>query len=153
MCRAGDSLVAELYVRAVNCVTVYLSGDSLVAELYVRAVNCVAVYRAGGGLKGFRLRPGLMLPSDMSYYHYFGSLTTPPCSEVVNWVVMKKPLRVTREQVLVHPAHTVKHRLQAYRPLPLSTLAEGSRLVVDAWSVCAPSLYSGFPNCQRLCTF
>jgi carbonic anhydrase len=31
------------------------------------------------------------------FYHYQGSLTTPPCSEVVEWVVMKKPLSISLE--------------------------------------------------------
>ena len=35
-----------------------------------------------------------LLPDDLSYYHYEGSLTTPPCSETVQWFVMKKRIRV-----------------------------------------------------------
>ncbi|MFH1701844.1 MAG: carbonic anhydrase family protein [Nitrospirota bacterium] len=40
-----------------------------------------------------------LLPKDRSYYHYFGSLTTPPCSEGVNWSVLKTPIEVSEEQV------------------------------------------------------
>ncbi len=29
------------------------------------------------------------------FYYYQGSLTTPPCSEGVEWVVMKKPLTIS----------------------------------------------------------
>ncbi|KAL8596814.1 hypothetical protein ACOMHN_027143 [Nucella lapillus] len=47
----------------------------------------------------FKLRPGLLLPKDSGYYQYFGSLTSPPCSEVVNWIVMKQPLKITLEQL------------------------------------------------------
>jgi carbonic anhydrase len=40
-----------------------------------------------------------LLPSDTSYYHYYGSLTTPPCTEGVNWSVMKTPIEVSPSQV------------------------------------------------------
>ncbi|MBT9312985.1 carbonic anhydrase family protein [Leptothoe kymatousa TAU-MAC 1615] len=41
-----------------------------------------------------------LLPGDASqFYRYYGSLTTPPCSEVVNWIVMKEPISVSRIQV------------------------------------------------------
>ncbi len=40
-----------------------------------------------------------LLPSDGSYYHLSGSLTTPPCSENVNWNVLRTPIEVSAEQV------------------------------------------------------
>ena len=40
-----------------------------------------------------------LLPEDRRYYTYMGSLTTPPCSEGVLWMVMKTPLPVTPEQI------------------------------------------------------
>lgn len=40
-----------------------------------------------------------LLPANKSYYHYSGSLTTPPCSEVVNWYVLQKPLEASKEQI------------------------------------------------------
>ncbi len=39
------------------------------------------------------------LPHNANYYRYMGSLTTPPCSEGVNWFVMADPIEVSREQV------------------------------------------------------
>jgi carbonic anhydrase len=39
-----------------------------------------------------------ILPADQRYYQYFGSLTTPPCTEGVLWMVMKQPLRISPEQ-------------------------------------------------------
>ena len=35
-----------------------------------------------------------LLPNTRNYYHYKGSLTTPPCSETVQWFVMKEPITV-----------------------------------------------------------
>lgn len=40
-----------------------------------------------------------LLPADKSYYHYVGSLTTPPCTEGVQWYVMKKPIEASAEQI------------------------------------------------------
>ena len=40
-----------------------------------------------------------LLPADRRYYTYMGSLTTPPCSEGVQWVVMRSPVTVSPEQV------------------------------------------------------
>lgn len=36
---------------------------------------------------------------SQSFYHYSGSLTTPPCSEIVTWLVMKNPLKCSNAQV------------------------------------------------------
>jgi carbonic anhydrase len=42
-----------------------------------------------------------LLPVDRSYYTYMGSLTTPPCSEGVLWMVMKNPVPISAEQIAV----------------------------------------------------
>lgn len=40
-----------------------------------------------------------LLPADRRYYTYMGSLTTPPCSEGVLWLVMQQPLAVSARQI------------------------------------------------------
>lgn len=50
--------------------------------------------------KDVNLDVNLLLPQDQqSYYHYPGSLTTPPCSEGVKWYVMVNPIEVSSEQI------------------------------------------------------
>ena len=45
------------------------------------------------------LDPGTLLPEGRAYYRYQGSLTTPPCSEVVSWVVMTDSISVSQAQI------------------------------------------------------
>lgn len=40
-----------------------------------------------------------LLPEQRGYYTYMGSLTTPPCSEGVLWMVMKQPVGIASEQI------------------------------------------------------
>lgn len=40
-----------------------------------------------------------LLPSDRAAYRYLGSLTTPPCSEGVKWIVMKSSITMTTRQI------------------------------------------------------
>lgn len=40
-----------------------------------------------------------MLPADREYYRFNGSLTTPPCTEGVQWLVMKSPVSVSQQQL------------------------------------------------------
>lgn len=40
-----------------------------------------------------------LLPQDRRYYQYLGSLTTPPCTEGVLWMIMKQPVTLSRAQL------------------------------------------------------
>ncbi|XP_053206608.1 carbonic anhydrase 1-like [Panonychus citri] len=56
-----------------------------------------------GGLRyelGARLNLLQLLPSSIDkYYQYQGSLTTPPCSESVTWIVFKNSQNIGRKQI------------------------------------------------------
>lgn len=42
---------------------------------------------------------GELLPSDRSYYRFNGSLTTPPCSENVKWIMLNEPIELSQAQI------------------------------------------------------
>ena len=50
-----------------------------------------------GVAEGFNL--AALLPASREIYRYSGSLTTPPCSEGVRWMVMQTPRNASAEQV------------------------------------------------------
>ncbi len=41
------------------------------------------------------VNPRALLPASLEHYQYHGSLTTPPCSETVDWSVLAQPLRMS----------------------------------------------------------
>ena len=48
--------------------------------------------------KSFDIRT--ILPENKDFYTYQGSLTTPPCTENVQWIILKNPLELSLEEVL-----------------------------------------------------
>ncbi|MCB0366430.1 MAG: carbonic anhydrase family protein [Bdellovibrionaceae bacterium] len=40
-----------------------------------------------------------MLPKSLTYYNYAGSLTTPPCTQGVDWNVLNTPLEISKDQL------------------------------------------------------
>ena len=45
--------------------------------------------------------PNDMLPSDQRYATFIGSLTTPPCTEGVLWMVMRQPVQLSLDQISI----------------------------------------------------
>lgn len=50
-------------------------------------------------IDGATFAPAALLPEDMDYFAYRGSLTTPPCTEGVQWFVFKNPATISAAQV------------------------------------------------------
>ena len=47
--------------------------------------------------------PGKLIPSALAHYAYEGSLTTPPCTEGVNFYILKTPVDISKAQVAKFP--------------------------------------------------
>ena len=57
--------------------------------------------------------PSRLLPPQRAYFHYEGSLTTPPCSETVDWIVLAHPIQVDEADI----AHFAKLYPMNARPV------------------------------------
>ena len=47
------------------------------------------------------VNPNQLLPARLTYYRYPGSLTTPPCSETVEWLLLTDPIQVADADIAV----------------------------------------------------
>lgn len=52
-----------------------------------------------GSSKEITINPALLLPDSLGYYAYRGSMTTPPCTEDMEWRVLKKPIGMSYTQM------------------------------------------------------
>lgn len=102
-----------------------INGNSFAVELHLvhqaegGALAVLGVFVAGGAEnpalvpvlsalpskenREVRLRapfdPSTLLPEDRRAYRYTGSLTTPPCTEGVTWLVMETPITASGQQI------------------------------------------------------
>jgi len=47
-----------------------------------------------------------LFPPNLSFYHFSGSLTTPPCTEGVDFYILKNPIEMSKEQIAAFPFRT-----------------------------------------------
>ena len=55
--------------------------------------------RDGDALPAVTVDVDDLLPAVRTSYRYDGSLTTPPCSEGVSWIVMTTPIQLSAQQI------------------------------------------------------
>ncbi len=72
----------------------------------------------------YQFNPMKVLPKDRKhFYAYSGSLTTPPYTEGVQWIVFKEPIELSREQLdrfidIIKCPHLDFAKQPTYRELP-----------------------------------
>ncbi len=61
--------------------------------------------------------PEKMYPTNKAYYTYEGSLTTPPCSDQVTWIVFKNPITMTEGEIEDVAKHLPKSNNRPVQPI------------------------------------
>lgn len=65
-----------------------------------------------------------LFPQDLHYYRFSGSLTTPPCTEGIRWLVLKQPVTLSQAQL-----DAFKQALKSTNNRPLQHL--NGRMIVQ----------------------
>uniref|UniRef100_A0A8C6YZ50 Receptor-type tyrosine-protein phosphatase gamma n=1 Tax=Nothoprocta perdicaria TaxID=30464 RepID=A0A8C6YZ50_NOTPE len=92
---------AVLENRVVGAMAVFFQvsqRDNSALDPIIHGLKGVVHHEKETFLDPFVLRD--LLPTSLgSYYRYAGSLTTPPCSEIVEWIVFRKPVPISYRQL------------------------------------------------------
>lgn len=100
-------------------VAVLLQNDDSIGESSIgyQALSQALPAKAGDKTRtGKTINAQDLLPSKATTYRYSGSLTTPPCTESVSWLVMTEPVSLPTEQVLQY------ERLLKHNNRPIQSL-------------------------------
>uniref|UniRef100_A0A673AAJ4 Receptor-type tyrosine-protein phosphatase gamma n=1 Tax=Sphaeramia orbicularis TaxID=375764 RepID=A0A673AAJ4_9TELE len=94
-----DSLSAAIKERRIiAAMTIFFEVNNPAVDPIIQGLKGVVHHEKETNLKSFILRD--LLPSSVdSYYRYTGSLTTPPCSKVVEWIIFSRPVYVSQSQL------------------------------------------------------
>uniref|UniRef100_A0A3B4AWY1 Receptor-type tyrosine-protein phosphatase gamma n=1 Tax=Periophthalmus magnuspinnatus TaxID=409849 RepID=A0A3B4AWY1_9GOBI len=94
-----DSLNAAIKERRIiAAMAIFFEKDNPAVEPIIQGLKGVVHHEKETNLRSFVLRD--LLPSSVdSYFRYTGSLTTPPCSKVVEWIIFSKPVYVSLSQL------------------------------------------------------
>ncbi|WP_239375119.1 carbonic anhydrase [Snodgrassella gandavensis] len=61
--------------------------------------------------------PEQLFPHNHSYYRYTGSLTTPPCSESVTWILFRQPITLSKAEIEDISHYLAKNNNRPIQPL------------------------------------
>jgi len=70
---------------------------------------------------GVMFNPVNLLPREMDFFHYDGSLTTPPCTEKVKFYILKTQVNVSKEQMAEFPFKMNARPIQPTNGRPIYT--------------------------------
>lgn len=107
---AGDKVGGEEFPMVAHLLHKSASGQLLaVAVLFrtgaenpllARLLPRIPAHADGDHLvPGSTVDPRELLPAARGYYRYSGSVTAPPCTEGVDWIVLKQPIALSAAQL------------------------------------------------------
>jgi carbonic anhydrase len=70
---------------------------------------------------GVMFNPANLLPREMDFFHYDGSLTTPPCTEKVKFFILKTQVNIGKDQVTDFPFKMNARPVQPTNGRPIFT--------------------------------
>lgn len=123
----GDQIAGEQFPMVVHLLHKSAAGQLLAISVLVRqgaenATMETLLPRIPSKVDGDHLHGGVMvdarsmLPKERGYYRYSGSLTATPCTEGVDWIVMKTPIEISANQLALYKK-TFADNARAPQPL------------------------------------
>ncbi len=83
--------------------------------------SLLSIFKAPGAMTTFNVHTlNSLEPNEPSYYQYLGSLTTPPCTEGITWMVFSTPIDVSHKQIQAIKAYHPYN----YRPVHMHQLKD-----------------------------
>nr|XP_056711267.1 receptor-type tyrosine-protein phosphatase gamma isoform X2 [Euleptes europaea] len=125
--------------------------DNPALEPIIHGLKGVVHHEKETFLDPFVLRD--LLPASLgSYYRYAGSLTTPPCSEIVEWIIFRMPVPISYRQLEAFYSiftteqqdhvKSVEYLRNNFRPQQsLNNRVVSKSAVKDAWSQVTTSIF------------
>ncbi|XP_044307746.1 receptor-type tyrosine-protein phosphatase gamma isoform X5 [Varanus komodoensis] len=125
--------------------------DNPALEPIIHGLKGVVHHEKETFLDPFVLRD--LLPASLgSYYRYTGSLTTPPCSEIVEWIVFRMPVPISYRQLEAFYSiftteqqdhvKSVEYLRNNFRPQQsLNNRVVSKSAVKDAWNQVTTSIF------------
>ncbi|XP_069062641.1 receptor-type tyrosine-protein phosphatase gamma isoform X4 [Pleurodeles waltl] len=94
----GAAILENRVIGAMSVFFQVSQRDNPALEPIIHGLKGVVHHEKETFLDPFVLRD--LLPASLgSYYRYTGSLTTPPCSQIVEWIVFNRPVPISYQQL------------------------------------------------------